>query len=111
MAVPASPIPGSSCPEFEFDSCYWHFISFQNDGRSFFETNANYAHDAFNAHAENFSPAIEQLLEVHRLVQPLRAHLPQRKAPCCPASRGASCKGVHHTNDARLDRVPLHADL
>ncbi|HLG72568.1 MAG TPA: TIR domain-containing protein [Chloroflexota bacterium] len=79
------------CPEFDFDPCYWHFVSFEG-GRNHFESNAGFAHQSFDAHAEHFSPALEQLLEVHRLLRPFgmsflrMAEVPlPRPAPASPA--------------------------
>lgn len=60
----------SDCPEFDFDSCFWRFTEFKNDGRSIFDSNAEPAYRWFRQHAEHFSPGIENLLEAHALVEP-----------------------------------------
>lgn len=59
-----------SCPEFDFEECYWRTVPFRSSGRSAFDGNAEYAHGAFNAHGEHFSPGLERLLLTHALVEP-----------------------------------------
>jgi hypothetical protein len=52
----------AECPEYDFESCHWRSIGFQQRGDSPFDSNAEFAHRMFDAHAGNFSPGIEKLL-------------------------------------------------
>lgn len=60
----------SSCPEFDFESCHWRFAPFESRGDSPFDSNAEYVHGAFDAHAQRFSPGIELLLRAQMAVEP-----------------------------------------
>jgi hypothetical protein len=53
------------CPEFDFDPCSWRFLLHEERQDDFFNRFANFAHDAFDAHAEHFSIGIEKLLSAH----------------------------------------------
>lgn len=57
------------CPEFEFDSCWWRFISFKENESDPWRDNAEYAHSHFDSHAEHFSPGSKQLLAAHAELQ------------------------------------------
>jgi hypothetical protein len=50
------------CPQFDFESCYWIFHGFISRGDSPFDSNAERVHGFFGAHAQHFSPGLEQLL-------------------------------------------------
>jgi hypothetical protein len=55
----------AECPEFDFESCWWRFNSYQEDGRSFLGRNTEYVHRCFDAHATHFSPGLQSLLSAH----------------------------------------------
>ena len=57
----------NDCPEFDFESCHWRFTTYESRDDSVFDSNAQYAHGMFDAHASNFSPGLKNLLEAHRL--------------------------------------------
>lgn len=59
----------SSCPEYEFQPCYFRFFPYQERDDGFMD-NAEYAHRYFNAHAEHFSPGIEKILAAQSAIQP-----------------------------------------
>jgi hypothetical protein len=58
-----------SCPEFNFEPCFFRSTPFENRGDSPFESNVNYAHGAFNAHASQFSPAVQKLLSANAEIE------------------------------------------
>jgi len=58
------------CPEYDFDGCWWRFTQFQSRGDGFFDSNAEAAHKAFDAHATHFSAGIRGLLDAHALIKP-----------------------------------------
>lgn len=71
----------ADCPEYDFDGCWWRFTQFrsQNDGP--WNSNAEAAHRAFDAHAVNFSAGIRSLLDAHAQLKPFGlSFLPQRLA-------------------------------
>ncbi len=70
-----------SCPEFNFESCHWRFIPFENRGDSAFDSNAHYVHGAFDAHAQRFSPGIDLLLRAHAAVEPFGLRFLPLSAP------------------------------
>jgi TIR domain-containing protein len=53
------------CPEFDFECCSWRFLPHEEREDDFFNRFANFAHDAFDAHAEHFSVGLEKLLSAH----------------------------------------------
>lgn len=55
----------AECPEFNFESCWWRFTSYQQDGSGVFGRNTEYVHRGFDAHAANFSPGLKALLSAH----------------------------------------------
>ena len=89
----------SDCPEFDFERCHWRFTEFENRGHSVFDSNAEFAHGSFDAHATNFSPGVEQLLLAQATVEPFgmailpmpveQVHTRQRQRPA-RASRSAA---------------------
>src|SRR5207248_10639985 len=60
----------SDCPEFDFERCHWRFTEFENREHSVFDSNAEFAHGSFDAHATNFSSGVEQLLLAQATVEP-----------------------------------------
>lgn len=52
----------NSCPEFDFEPCYWRHIEYIQRGDSPFDSNADMAHRMFEAHQQYFSPGIKALL-------------------------------------------------
>jgi hypothetical protein len=59
----------TQCPEFDFEPCLWRLTPFEKHGNSFFDGNADVAHRWFDAHAEHFSPGLEQLLTARGAMQ------------------------------------------
>lgn len=55
----------AECPEFDFESCWWRFASYREDGSGVFGRNTEYVHRAFDAHAAHFSPGLKSLLSAH----------------------------------------------
>jgi len=55
----------AECPEFDFESCYWRFTSYEEEGRSKFDGNSEHAHHSFDAHAAHFSLGLKDLLSAH----------------------------------------------
>jgi hypothetical protein len=53
------------CPEYDFEPCYWRSIAFQSRGDGFFDSNANNAHNWFDAHSDHFSQGIQKLLKAN----------------------------------------------
>jgi len=58
-----------SCPEFDFDDCYWRSIGFVSRGDSPFDTNAQAAHQWFYAHSSRFSAGVEKLLSANAMIE------------------------------------------
>jgi hypothetical protein len=63
------------CPLFEFEHCYWWFIEYQHNDESILEGNADTVHSYFNAHAKNFSSAVQMLVQSNKLMSPFGFHL------------------------------------
>ena len=57
------------CPEFDFESCHFRTLRFEQRGEGFFDSNTEYAHRCFNAHATQFSLGIENLLAANAAVE------------------------------------------
>ncbi len=55
----------SECPEFDFESCWWRFASYKEDGGGVFDRNTEYVHRCFDAHAAHFSLGLKGLLSAH----------------------------------------------
>jgi hypothetical protein len=53
-----------SCPEFDFEPCYWRHTELRRRGDSVIDTNADAVHLSFEAHATRFSRGVEGLLAV-----------------------------------------------
>jgi Uncharacterized protein containing a TIR (Toll-Interleukin 1-resistance) domain len=59
----------AQCPEFDFEACHFRTVAFEQRGDSHFDTNTEYAHRCFDAHAGQFSRGIESLLEANSAVE------------------------------------------
>ena len=57
------------CPEFDFEECHYRTLRFEQRGDDYFSSNVEYAHRSFDAHAGQFSRAIESLLEANAAVK------------------------------------------
>lgn len=69
----------ADCPEYDFDGCWWRFTQFRSRNDGPWDSNAEAAHRAFDAHAANFSTGIRSLLDAHALLKPFGlSFLPQR---------------------------------
>jgi hypothetical protein len=82
-----------SCPEFNFDSCHWRFIPFEEyEERSSFHRPADRAHAWFDAHKEHFSAGVEHLLATEQKAAQFGMHvlpLCQRSTPVTFAKHAA----------------------
>lgn len=58
-----------SCPEFDFESCFYRAVRFEPRDDNMSGGNVDWAHQAFGAHANNFSPAIESLLAANAVIE------------------------------------------
>ncbi len=70
-----------SCPEFDFESCHWRFAPFENRTDFVWDSNAEYVHGAFDAHAGKFSKGIELLLGAQAAVEPFGLRFLALSAP------------------------------
>jgi hypothetical protein len=59
----------TECPEFDFESCYWKSMAFQQRDDSFSGSNVDFAHRCFDAHATNFAQGIEKLLAANASIE------------------------------------------
>ncbi len=59
----------NSCPEFDFEPCFFRSVRYQSRGDSHFDSNVDFAHGAFDAHATQFSPAIHKLLRANAEIE------------------------------------------
>jgi hypothetical protein len=81
-------VPFGSCPQFEFEPCYWTFRPFESRGDdSPWDSNAETAHSAFGSLAQNFSPGIEQLLAAQATAESIGRSI--FRMPSAPAVRAA----------------------
>jgi hypothetical protein len=58
-----------SCPEFEFEPCYFTTRRFVQNEDRYFDGNVEHAHRCFDALATRFSPGIESLLAANAAVE------------------------------------------
>jgi hypothetical protein len=65
----------ANCPHFDFEPCHWSGLLYQERPDSFFDSNAETAHQWFGNHAQNFSPGVENLLRAHALLEPFGMRL------------------------------------
>jgi hypothetical protein len=59
----------NSCPEFDFEPCFFRSVRFVSRGDSPFDSNVDSAHGIFDAHATQFSPAIQKLLSANAEIE------------------------------------------
>ena len=59
----------AQCPEYDFEECHWRSVAFEQRGDSHFDSNVEFAHRCFDAHAGNFSLGIEQLLAANASIE------------------------------------------
>ncbi len=57
------------CPEFDFESCFYRTIKFESWGDGLLDSNTNVAHQGFDAHASQFSEAIQELLSANKEIE------------------------------------------
>jgi len=57
------------CPEFEFEPCFYRTMRFESRGDGMFDSNTEYAHRGFDAHAGQFSTAIQELLAANEEIE------------------------------------------
>jgi hypothetical protein len=55
-----------SCPEFNFESCWWRFIPFRVNERSDWLDNTETVHSQFDLHRIHFSQGLKKLLDAHK---------------------------------------------
>jgi TIR domain len=58
-----------SCPEFDFEPCFFRTLRFVPRDDGFGGGNVEFAHGAFDAHPTRFSPGIESLLAANAAVE------------------------------------------
>lgn len=58
----------NTCPEFDFEPCFFRSVRFESRG-SPFDSNVEFAHRAFDSHAAQFSPAIQNLLSANAEIE------------------------------------------
>jgi hypothetical protein len=63
------------CPFFDFEECFWMYIAHQSRGDSFFDSNTEFVHRAFDATRNNFPLALQMLLQSNGLILPFEFHL------------------------------------
>jgi len=61
-----------TCPEFDFEPCFFCATRFESFEDSPFDSNLDYAHGVFNAHATQFSSAIQKLLNANAEIERVR---------------------------------------
>ena len=57
------------CPEFDFEPCYHRTPVFEEHGGGLFDSNTEFAYGCFDAHAVQFSPALESLLTANSTME------------------------------------------
>jgi hypothetical protein len=57
------------CPEFDFEPCYYRTLLFEERGDGPFDSNTESAHRCFDAHAGQFSSALENLLTANATME------------------------------------------
>jgi hypothetical protein len=71
----------SDCPQFDFEPCHWTFHEFALRGDSPFDSNAEWVHGYFGAHAQHFSPGLEQLLAAQSTAEQIDRSIFRMPAP------------------------------
>ena len=59
----------AKCPHFDFESCHWSGLLYEERGESIFDRNTETAHGWFDNHAQHFAPGVENLLRAHSLME------------------------------------------
>lgn len=57
------------CPEFDFEECYFRSQEFEEPEGRLWNPSVEHAHRAFDAHATQFSTAIESMLEANAAIE------------------------------------------
>lgn len=60
-----------TCPEFDFEPCFYRSLQFESRGDSYFDSNTQYAHSCFGAHETQFSSGIRELLSANEEIERL----------------------------------------
>jgi hypothetical protein len=99
------------CPEFNFEPCSWSAVRFEERNHAFFDSNAETAHRWYDNHAQEFSPAVEKLLQAHSLMEGFGMSL----LPIPEASARLKEEFARHTSkpvkDARSNKFPDSFDV
>lgn len=59
----------NECPEFEFEQCHYRTLKFESRDNSVFDSNTEFAHRGFDAHAAKFSRGMQLLLSANAAVE------------------------------------------
>ncbi|MBF6599034.1 MAG: TIR domain-containing protein [Dehalococcoidia bacterium] len=60
-----------TCPEFDFEQCFWRFFPFSvSRADDFFNSSAEYAGRYYDAHATHFASGVELLLSANAQMEP-----------------------------------------
>jgi hypothetical protein len=85
------------CPYLDFKPCLFRFIPFQSEPSSFYESNANQVHNAFDAHAASFSQAVKAILEARATCKKfgfdflsIKEDKPRERAAAKPSASGSA---------------------
>ena len=57
------------CPKFDFEPCFYRTLEYRSGGGGIFDSNTEYAHGQFDAHASRFSKGLESLLAANAEVE------------------------------------------
>jgi hypothetical protein len=93
------------CPEFDFEACHYRSLLFDQRGGGAFDNNTEYAHGCFDAHARQFSSALENLLAANSTIEAAgMSFLPipkpvDRKGRHCEANRAPQACGSSKAGD------------
>jgi len=101
------------CPEFNFDGCWWRFMPYREDDDRAFNRNTETVHRFFDAHANHFSPGLEQLLAAHAELEPHRISflsIQPTTAPITPSFTGRRAIGPAEVPRLSVD-VPQRFDV
>ena len=100
----------STCPEFEFEPCWWrHLPGMLREGDPFV-TNAEEAHRIFDALPTHFAPGIEHLLAANGAIRPFgMSILPAPAQPASPQPHGADSGAS--ARPSSIGSLPEHFDV
>jgi hypothetical protein len=112
----------NSCPEFDFEPCFFRTLRFVQRDDSFMGGNVEYAHRSFDAHATQFSSGIESLLAANAAIEAVgMSFLPfVRPAERMRAdiatkvirpAKPAAAKSVAHASKASASALPDSFDV